>query len=433
MTMPADTSPGEFSRAWSPFQPEEIANPRRSWQRLSQEPPTWNPQIWPLCPGAEPNSEVLLLTRQQDLADLYQLDRSAMSLTSYLIPPQPQPPAERADEFPHGWWWGGPLIFGTNPWDRRPVHTVVARGLTGAAFNSRSQRFRATATELVKAVRERGEMEIVRDFSTPYVGRVLGCDLAGLPVEQADLAVQTCAYDQVNLFLHSLGLRPMSDTEYGELVDRQAAYGRYLVELLEQRQADPQDDAVSDIAQGFAAGEITLPEAVSAIYHLYAAFDQPKLMIGNVVHHLLERPERWSELVADRSLLPAAVEECFRMLNTQPLLQTRVALEDVEIGGVPVRKGQMVCPHAGAANRDAEAFEDPDAYYPGRPDARKSMTFSRGAHGCLGTKVARAYLLAALDVMMDALPGLRLASDEAPTFALGLFSGVEKLDLRWDV
>ena len=429
-TEPADDE-APFGATWTPLTPEEMADPRRSWSRLAEEPPTWNSKLWPVTPGAQPEQEVLLVSRRQDLLEVFRQDSKVLSLAPSLFPPLPPPPADRGGDFPFGWWWGGPLLFGTNLWDRRPVHAIVSRSLSGEALRRRVSRFRETADEVIEQVRDHGRMELVSEFSTPYVSRVIGCDLAGVPPEIADLALLACAEDQMNHFLAALGLRPMADDELRGLVDRQAHFGRFLADLIEQRHNEPQDDIISDIAPHI-PDEVTLAEAVSAVYHLYGAFDQPKLMVGNVVHFLLQEPNRWTALVEDRSLIPSAVEECFRMLNTQPLLQVRTAREDCEIGGVGVPKGQLVCAHAGAANRDPAAYEAPDDYRPGRPDARRSLTFSLGAHGCLGQHVARAYLIAALEAMMESFPGLRLATNEQPVFVPGLFSGVAAVELEWE-
>jgi cytochrome P450 len=107
-------------------------------------------------------------------------------------------------------------------------------------------------------------------------------------------------------------------------------------------------------------------------------------------------------------LTSQAVEELLRYIPLSTLTLPIVATEDVEIGGVTVHKGESVLPVRAAANRDARTFADPD-----RLDFDRALlphlTFSHGAHHCIGAALARMELQVALRSLLDRFPELRLA------------------------
>ena len=118
-----------------------------------------------------------------------------------------------------------------------------------------------------------------------------------------------------------------------------------------------------------------------------AGFETTTNLIGNMVHTLLRNPEQLARLRADRSLVPAAVEEVLRF---EPPVQvdSSYAFEDVEIAGHLVRKGFVVMTLLGAANRDPAVLDEPDRFDVGRREI-PLLSFSSGIHYCLGASLAR--------------------------------------------
>ena len=88
----------------------------------------------------------------------------------------------------------------------------------------------------------------------------------------------------------------------------------------------------------------------------------------------------------------------------------RYAVEDVELGGVTIRKGDLVIISEGAANRDPEVFENPEAFDPTR-NAKGHLAFGHGMHVCIGQSLARAELRIVFPSLFRRFPGLRLAVD----------------------
>jgi cytochrome P450 len=117
-------------------------------------------------------------------------------------------------------------------------------------------------------------------------------------------------------------------------------------------------------------------------------------------------------LRADRTLIPAAVEESLR-LEPAAAVVDRYATRDVELGGASIRAGDLVTASITGANRDPAVFADPDRFDLARANVRQQLAFARGPHVCIGLDLARLEAATALDALLD-LPGLRLTGDTAP-------------------
>ena len=118
---------------------------------------------------------------------------------------------------------------------------------------------------------------------------------------------------------------------------------------------------------------------------------------------LIENPEARQRLLAEPSLIPQAVEEMLRLVS--PVLSfQRTATQDTELRGVPIREGQKVLMIYGSANRDAEAFEDPERFDIDRKP--QHVAFGIGNHFCLGANLARMELRVALEELLRRFPDM---------------------------
>jgi cytochrome P450 len=202
---------------------------------------------------------------------------------------------------------------------------------------------------------------------------------------------------------------------------------RMLQELIDERRARPADDVVS----GLIAAELDLPEGGGRPLTDEEIFGFCRLImlagggttwrqLGITIHALLTYGF-WDACREDRSLIPAAVEEAARWRPTDPSF-TRLATEDVEVGGCLIPAGARVDVCLGAANRDPARWENADAY-----DIRRlpqnHLGFAMGPHQCLGMNVARQEMISAINGLMDRFPNLRFDPD-AP--APELVGGVEQ-------
>jgi cytochrome P450 family 142 subfamily A polypeptide 1 len=152
-------------------------------------------------------------------------------------------------------------------------------------------------------------------------------------------------------------------------------------------------------------------------------------VISGGVYQLLADRTRWEALLADRSLLPSAIEEMLRWVSPIKNM-ARQATEDVVLAGQSIRKGEKLLLLYPSANRDEAVFEDPFRF-----DIRRSpnehLAFGFGPHFCLGASLARLELTVILEEMLDGLPGLELADPAEPAYrAANFVSGYESLRVR---
>lgn len=125
--------------------------------------------------------------------------------------------------------------------------------------------------------------------------------------------------------------------------------------------------------------------------------------------HLLTHPELWDLLRERPEVTGAAVEELLRVNLSIGDALPRIALEDVRLGDVRVRAGELVLVLVEGANFDPERFPDPHRFDVGRPNAADHLSFGGGSHYCPATALGRRHAEVALEVLAERLPHLALA------------------------
>jgi cytochrome P450 len=161
---------------------------------------------------------------------------------------------------------------------------------------------------------------------------------------------------------------------------------------------------------------------------LFAGHDTTSAMMGLSTLTLLTHPAQRQALQEHPEKVGTAVEELMRYLTIVQFGLGRTALEDLELGGAQIAKGDLVVVAMNATNRDPRAFENPDTLDLDRKMARH-MGFGYGVHACLGQNVARAELRTVLPKLFQRFPNLRLATplEEVPMDFTGTNYGVRKL------
>ncbi len=179
-------------------------------------------------------------------------------------------------------------------------------------------------------------------------------------------------------------------------------------------------------------GEITREQAGSmGLLLLIAGHETTANMIALGTLTLLRDPEQAAR-VRSGEAVDGAVEELLRLLTVVHLGRRRVATEDVEVGGVLVRAGEGVIAAGEIANRDPEAFGEPDTL-----DVERSpnhhVAFGHGVHQCLGQQLARVELQVAYPALLRRFPDLRVAADveDLPFRDTMAVYGVHELPVRW--
>ncbi|MET9179816.1 cytochrome P450 [Kitasatospora aureofaciens] len=307
-----------------------------------------------------------------------------------------------------------------------PEHARQRRMVTGDFLVKRVAALRPDIQRIVdealdRMTEGRTAADLVTEFALPVPSLVI-CLLLGVPYEDRDR-------------FQSLSRTLLSrESTMEQLKAARDEVLEYLRTLAARKREQPEDDILSRLA---VRDDLTLDEVASTgVLLLIAGHETTANMISLSTALLLEQPEQIARL-ADPAALPGAVEELLRLLTIVHTGLPRVALEDVELGGVTVRAGEGVIAMVSTANRDEEVFGGPDRRPTGEldleRDARRHMAFGFGVHQCLGQPLARAELQIALETLFRRLPGLRLAvtQGEREFRTESFIYGMRSLPVTW--
>jgi len=304
-----------------------------------------------------------------------------------------------------------------------PEHTRL-RGLVGGAFVSRqverlAPRIEALVNALVDGFEAAGKAELISAFATPIPVAAIA-ELIGAPIEMAPRLLD---WSHRMVAMYQFGVtREVEDSAASAAKE----FGDSLRELISRRRRDPADDLISRLIEAETeGGRLTESELVSTLVLLLNAGHEATVhAIGNGLKALLEAKDARPVASPDEAM----VEELLRF--DSPLhLFTRYALQDVEVCGVPLRKGERIGLLLGAANRDPRVFPEPDRLDPRRL-RNPHLAFGAGIHFCVGAPLARLEMGIAFDVLLRRLPKIRLT--ETPRYRDSFhFHGLETLRAAW--
>ena len=204
--------------------------------------------------------------------------------------------------------------------------------------------------------------------------------------------------------------------------------------LIEHRRRHPGHDVISHLNSLQDDGEITLTETLNTLRLLLAAgHDTTASMIALGTLTLLQHPDQLEWLMTDPAARArGAVEELLRYLTISHFGRRRIAVADIEVAGQVIRAGEGVIAANDSANRDADAFPDPDTLDLSR-DARHHLTFGYGSHQCLGQPLARVELQVVYPTLFRRFPDLRAAEplDTLRFKQTSVFYGLHDLPVTW--
>jgi cytochrome P450 len=183
--------------------------------------------------------------------------------------------------------------------------------------------------------------------------------------------------------------------------------------VLEERRAQPRNDLISELLQAHEQGDHLSEQEliVTATTLLLAGHETTVNLVGNGMLSLLSHPEQLALLREHPELMASAVEEFLRY-EAPSQMASRVAPEEMEIGGQFVGRGEILNLLLGSGNHDPEAFADPDRLDITRANNRH-LAFGTGMHYCLGAPLARLEGQVAIETLLRRFPKLRLSDDPA--------------------
>jgi cytochrome P450 len=308
-----------------------------------------------------------------------------------------------------------------------PEHARLRRMVTASFTTKRVAAMRPAVQKIVDDLIDDvlagpKPVDLVEAFALPMPSLVI-CELLGVPYSDHDFF-----QDNSKVIINRHATPDENRAAMGALLN-------YLDGLMAKKIAEPGDDLLSGLAERVKAGELPREDAAQmGILLLIAGHETTAHMIALGTLALLQHPDQLAQLreSGDPKLVASAVEELLRYLNIPHNGRRRVALEDIEVAGQVIRAGEGLIMPNDVANRDPEAFPDPDRLDIAR-EARHHVAFGFGVHQCLGQPLARVELQVVYSTLYKRIPTLKLATDldQIQFKHDGSVYGVYELPVTW--
>ena len=396
------------------FAPAAIADPYGFYAAIrEQDPVHWNEryQLWIISRY----DDVVWMVRHQELF-------SSAVIQNDPRPPYPPVDAEDAGKFDFVRQFRADQIVEKDQPEHLAMRKVVHGYFTPKAMESWRPFIRAAANELLDAVMDRGHMDVLPDLAAPFPVRIIA-QMMGVPQEDRDHLREMA--DKL-LYINraeSYRLKPLTEGMHEMM--------KYVAPLVEERLDRPGDDFISVLAGGEKLGILDRHQVlVNTALLLFAGHETTMNLICNGTLALVQHPEQWARLKADpEGMARLATEECLRY--DPPVKSTqRIAAQDVELRGKSIRKDDRIRWSIASANRDPDAFADPDRFDIAR-QPNPHVAFGGGIHHCLGATLARVEGQEIFRALAERFGGLRLETDILEYQPSIQFRSLKSLPVRW--
>ncbi|MDE2966220.1 MAG: cytochrome P450 [Chloroflexota bacterium] len=326
-----------------------------------------------------------------------------------------------------------------DPPEHRQHRSLVARHFTPRMMKMLEDHFGEMAENYVSDFADK----VVNDFAERGTGSAVDlvhelsaklpvaaiCDMGGVPEEDWD---QIFEWTEVIVGADDPEFRLPGESPSQASRRVGEEWFRYNYELIQQRQSEGLgDDLLSDLLRAEVDGRKLSPAEIHGYFVLLLAAgnETTRNSISGGVKALLDHPDQMQMLVDDASLVPSAVEEILRWTSIVIQFQ-RTAIEDVELRGKQIRKGESVVLWYPSANRDEDVFEDPYRFDITREENDHFAFGGYGEHFCLGANLARWEMRSIFHALRPVLPNLELVAPPENVIAFLHVGGIKRQMVR---
>jgi len=297
-------------------------------------------------------------------------------------------------------------LLNTDPPDHTRLRKLVSRAFTARRVQQLQPRIQEIVDALIDEMAATGEADLIADLAFPLSITMI-CELLGVPSDQrADFRAWSVATMTPATPDHAAGDAKLREFLLALIAKRRG-------ELAEMEDPGSAPDLLSAMVVAHDEGDrLSDAELVGmAILLLIAGHETTVGLIGAALLELCRRRDQRELLLNDPGLIGPAVEEFLRYEGPVQRATFRVAVEDVELGGVLIPAGSVVTMMVGSANHDPDRFPDPDKVDITR-DTRGHVAFGRGMHMCLGALLARQEAQIAIGSLLRRFPDYTLSKGE---------------------
>lgn len=295
----------------------------------------------------------------------------------------------------------------------RPEHTryrtLVNELFTGSRIKQAEASVQKVIDDTVDAIADSTAIEFLSEFAMPVPLKIIA-DRLGVP-EDDHAKFEQCASNAAD----GLRIHFYEEEEFLRRMRLEVDLQRLMVGIYKDRCEQPQDDMISILATSRLQPEdrpLTHGEVSSILRQfLVAGHETTASAFGWGMLALCQQPELQDELRSQPEKIRVFVEEALRTESPVQGLP-RLVTKDTELGGYPLKAGDIVMLRYGAANRDERAFEDPDEINLERKKAGMQMAFGSGVHHCIGAPLARQELNLGFATLLNRMENFRLDPDK---------------------
>ncbi|RKD69659.1 cytochrome P450 [Sinobaca qinghaiensis] len=290
------------------------------------------------------------------------------------------------------------MLFADPP-DHKRLRGLVQQTFTPKMIEELRGRITEITNELIDDMQGRSRIDLIDDFAFPLPIIVI-CEMLGVPSEDRD---------KFRTWSNTL-VEASNDPGKAKKVQQHIEeFTTYLQEWIATRREHPKDDMISKLIQAEEAGDRLSEQELYGVVSLLiiAGHETTVNLIANGLFALMTHPEQMRMLQQQPELIRPAIEEMLRFEGPVEFSTDRWAAETLELQGKTIHKGDHVLVALDAANRDPEAFEDPDVFDITRRQS-KHLAFGKGIHFCLGAPLARVEAEVAVHTLLEHFPGLQL-------------------------
>ena len=322
------------------------------------------------------------------------------------------------------------MIINMDPPRQLSYRKIVRAAFTPKAVDSLEERFQEHARNIVDRVAERGECEFVEEVAAELPLLAI-LELCGIPPED-----RKDFFGWTNAMMFSQDPEMAASKEAAEAASMNVI--TYAMQLAEKHKNDPQDNIIGALLRGHGGVDgLNDDEFVWFFLLLIAAGNEStRTVSSHGMRLLMDHPEQLQYLVDNPDKIPNACEEMLRY-NTAFIMMRRQCMEDTEVGGHTIKKGDKVILHYHTVNHDESIFgENAMEFDVTRPERMPDMynqhrAFGVGQHFCLGTHLARLEVRVMFQEIIPRLRNPKLAGDIAYTTS-NLVNGIKRMPITFD-
>ena len=308
-------------------------------------------------------------------------------------------------------------LLGMAPPNHTQRRRLVQPGFTPRSIAALEPHIREEAAKVIGELAERGEAEFVFDVAAE-LPMILLCEMMGVPQERRREYLEIANH--------------VANVEFNEHgADNQMALLVFLDDIVKNTGGIPPDTLLAKYMAGEVDGEKLTQDEITMFFITLslAGHETTRNTTAHFVRLMDAHPDQKALLLEDiEGRMPNAIEEVLR--HSPPVQQfCRTAMEDIELRGQTIRKGDKVLMSYVSANRDEEIFEDPETFDILRPNADRHLAFGSGAHFCLGASLARLQLRCVLTELYTRVPEIALAGTPEPMCSVW-FNALNEMPVR---